>query len=41
MTSDPRNREDKTTGLSPSAIAVGVGAAALVWLALDALKRFL
>jgi general secretion pathway protein G len=41
MTSDPRDREDKTTGLSPAAIAVGVGAAALVWLALDALKRFL
>ena len=38
---DPRDREDKTTGLSPAAIAVGVGAAALVWLALDALKRFL
>lgn len=41
MTSDPRDRDDKTTGLSPAAIAVGVGAAALVWLALDVLKRIM
>lgn len=40
MSTDPRERE-KRTGLSPATIAVGLGASALVWLALDALRRFL
>jgi hypothetical protein len=39
-TPDPHQRET-TNGLGPVAIAVGIGASALVWLALDALKRFL
>lgn len=40
MSPDPRKREAQS-GLSPAAIAVGLGASALVWLALDALKRLL
>lgn len=40
MSSDPRKRET-TNGLSPLAIAAGLGGSALVWLALDALRRFL
>lgn len=40
MRQDPRQQET-TTGLTPAAIAVGLGAAALVWLALDALRAVL
>lgn len=40
MTPDPHKR-DTPSGLSPLAIAVGLGGSALVWLALDALRRFL
>jgi hypothetical protein len=39
MSAEPRKRE--ASGLTPATIAVGLGAAALVWLALDALKRLL
>ncbi len=30
---------ERTSGLSPAAIALGLGASALVWLALDVLKQ--
>lgn len=32
---------ERTSGLSPATIAVGLGASALVWLALDVLRRVL
>jgi len=41
MASPDPHKPETTTGLGPAAIAVGLGVSALVWLALDALKRFL
>jgi hypothetical protein len=40
MATDPHKR-DTTSGLSPLAIGLGLGTSALVWLVIDALKRFL
>jgi hypothetical protein len=40
MTTPTPHKRETTTGLGPVAIAMGVGASALVWLALDALKGF-
>lgn len=39
--SSPSPERERTSGLSPAVIAVGLGASALVWLALDVLKRIL
>jgi hypothetical protein len=40
MNPDPKRRETND-GLSPVAIAVGLGTSALVWLVVDALRRLL
>jgi hypothetical protein len=40
MSPDPKRRETND-GLSPVAIAVGLGASALVWVVVDALRRLL
>jgi hypothetical protein len=40
MSLDPKQHETND-GLSPTAIAVGLGTSALVWLVVDALRRLL
>jgi hypothetical protein len=40
MNHEPKKRETND-GLSPVAIAIGLGTSALVWLVVDALRRLL
>jgi hypothetical protein len=40
MRPDPKKHETND-GLSPVAIAIGLGTSALVWLLVDALRRYL